>query len=65
MKDKTDTDRASLYADVTRQVIADLEAGRLPWVRPWDGTACGSSMSHNVGSRRRYFGIEVLILWEL
>jgi antirestriction protein ArdC len=62
MKERTDTNRASLYADVTRQVIAVPEAGRLPWVQPWDGMACGSSMPHNAGSRRRYFGIEALNL---
>jgi antirestriction protein ArdC len=24
----------SLYAEVTDRIIAELEAGRLPWVRP-------------------------------
>lgn len=27
--------RASLYEDVTRRIIAELEAGRFPWVQPW------------------------------
>ena len=34
MKDRTDTNRASLYAEVTSRVFAELEAGRLPWVQP-------------------------------
>ena len=63
MKDRTDTNRASLYAEVTSRVIAELEAGRLPWVQPWDGAACGCSMPHNAGTGRRYSGINVLILW--
>ena len=28
-------DRASLYDDITGKIIAELEAGRLPWVQPW------------------------------
>ena len=63
MKDRTNTNRAGLYAEVTSRVIAKLEAGRLPWVQPWDGAACGCSMPHNAGIGRRYSGINVLILW--
>ncbi|MEG3086749.1 ArdC family protein [Sphingomonas sp. PB4P5] len=63
MKDRTDTNRASLYAEVTRQVIAELEAGRLPWVQPWDAASCGCTMPHNAGTGRRYSGINILILW--
>jgi len=55
--------RQSLYAEVTGQVIAELEAGRLPWVQPWNSAACGCAMPHNAGSGRRYSGINVLILW--
>jgi antirestriction protein ArdC len=28
-------DRTSLYADITDKIIAELEAGRVPWVQPW------------------------------
>ena len=27
--------RSSLYDDVTNRIIAELEAGRFPWVQPW------------------------------
>lgn len=57
------TNRQSLYAEVTSRVIAELEAGRLPWVQPWDNAACGCTMPHNAGTGRRYSGINVLILW--
>ena len=57
------SDRASLYAEVTSRVIAELEAGRLPWVQPWDAASCGCTMPHNAGTGRRYSGINVLILW--
>ncbi len=60
---KTGDDRKSLYAQVTGQVIEELEAGRLPWVQPWDSGACGCAMPRNAQSGRRYSGINVLILW--
>ncbi len=63
MMNETENDRQSLYAEVTSRVIAELEAGRLPWVQPWDGAACGCTMPHNAGTGRRYSGINVLILW--
>ena len=28
-------DRASLYTEITDKIIAELEAGRIPWVQPW------------------------------
>jgi antirestriction protein ArdC len=31
-------DRTSLYTEITDKIIAELEAGRFPWVQPW-GTA--------------------------
>jgi antirestriction protein ArdC len=63
MNDKSETSRQSLYSEVTGRVIAELEQGRLPWVQPWDGAACGCSMPYNAGTGRRYSGINVLILW--
>ena len=63
MKDRTETSRQSLYAEVTSRVIAEMEQGRLPWVQPWDGAGCGCTMPHNAGTGRRYSGMNVLILW--
>lgn len=53
----------SLYAEVTDRIIAELEAGRLPWVQPWEGAKAGAGMPCNAGTGRRYSGINVLILW--
>ncbi len=53
----------SLYAEVTDRIIAELEAGRLPWVRPWDKGYELAGMPCNAGTGRRYSGINVLILW--
>lgn len=55
--------RGSLYAEVTARVIGELEQGRLPWVQPWDGAACGCTMPENGATGRRYSGINILILW--
>jgi antirestriction protein ArdC len=60
---RTGNERASLYAEVTARVIAELEEGRLPWVQPWDAAACGCAMPANAVTRRCYSGINVLILW--
>ena len=58
-------DRTSLYQEITEKIIAELEAGRVPWVQPWGTAAARASlaMPENAASRRRYSGINVLILW--
>ena len=58
-------DRASLYDDVTNKIIAELEAGRFPWVQPWGTTAAKAplAMPANAATGRAYSGINVLILW--
>jgi len=56
-------ERQSLYAEVTSRIIAELEAGRLPWVQPWDASRCPCTLPHNAGSGRIYSGINILILW--
>ena len=58
-------DRASLYDEITGKIIAELEAGRVPWVQPW-GTAAAKAplaMPKNAATGRQYSGINVLILW--
>jgi antirestriction protein ArdC len=60
---RTEERRESVYAEVTRRVVAELEEGRLPWVQPWDNAACGCSMPANATTGRSYSGINVLILW--
>ncbi|WP_206453812.1 ArdC family protein [Aurantimonas marina] len=57
--------RVSLYTEITDKIIAELEAGRIPWVQSW-GTAAAKAplaMPHNASTQRRYSGINVLILW--
>jgi N-terminal domain of anti-restriction factor ArdC len=59
------SDRASLYDEITNKIIAELEAGRVPWVQPWATAAAKAplAMPRNAATGRRYSGINVLILW--
>ncbi|NIJ34089.1 ArdC family protein [Sphingomonas oligoaromativorans] len=54
----------NLYDDITAKIIAELEAGRFPWVQPW-GTAgaINPGLPRNALTARSYSGVNVLILW--
>jgi len=55
---------ASLYDSVTSRIVAELEAGRLPWVQPWGRSGgAAAALPHNAHSGRAYSGINILILW--
>ena len=62
----------TIYEDVTARIIAELEAGRLPWVqpfgeaqdRPWADSAAPLGMPGNASTHRYYSGINILILWD-
>ncbi|WP_077510156.1 ArdC family protein [Sphingomonas sp. LM7] len=59
-----DLARVNLYDEVTARIIAEMEAGRVPWVQPWgraDGASAG--LPRNALTGRSYSGINVLILW--
>ena len=58
-------ERANLYDEITNRIIAELEAGRLPWVQPWgsSGVTAPLAMPRNASTGRGYSGINVLILW--
>jgi len=60
MKDKRD-----IYDEVTARIIAEMEAGRLPWVKPWDANhaACVGDMPVNASTGRAYSGINVILCW--
>jgi len=49
-----------LYAEVTDRIIAALETGTPPWVRPWSGG--GITTPINAASRRPYRGVNLLLL---
>jgi antirestriction protein ArdC len=62
---RSGSDRTGLYQEITCKIIAELEAGRLPWVQPWGTSAMPAplAMPRNASTGRRYSGINVLILW--
>ncbi|MGN6374733.1 MAG: zincin-like metallopeptidase domain-containing protein [Sphingomonas sp.] len=55
--------RPSIYDEITDAIIADLDAGCVPWAQPWASANAPLDMPHNAASRRRYSGINVVILW--
>lgn len=58
---RADNPRISLYDEVTRRIIAEMEAGRLPWVQPWGGAQPG--LPRNAITGRNYSGVNILLLW--
>lgn len=50
---------ASIYQSVTDTIIEQLEAGALPWVKPW---RADSSADKNITSQKPYQGINRLLL---
>jgi hypothetical protein len=62
---RTGQGRASLYDEITGKVIAELEAGRVPWVQPWGTAAAKATLAipKNASRSRPYSGVNILILW--
>jgi antirestriction protein ArdC len=65
MKTSTSTSRADLYTRVTDRVIADLEQGVRPWLKPWNTEHTADRITlplrHN---GTPYRGINILLLWD-
>src|SRR5579864_6667446 len=54
--------KRDLYAEVSAKIIAELEAGAAPWVKPWSATA-GHNVPCNAVTNRPYSGCNVVLLW--
>ena len=54
--------KRDLYAEVSARIIAELEAGALPWVKPWSATPCANTPCNAV-TNRPYSGCNVVLLW--
>ena len=58
-----DATRRDHYQEVTDRIIEALEDGVMPWRRPWNPDLAGvDAMPRNATTRRRYHGINVLML---
>jgi len=52
------------YDQVTDQIVASLEKGVVPWVKPWNTEGVASlEMPHNAAKKNAYRGVNVLTLW--
>ncbi len=54
--------KRDLYSEVSSRIVAELEAGAAPWVKPWSATA-GQNVPCNAVSLRPYSGCNVVLLW--
>ena len=49
--------KRDLYAEVTSRILAELELGAAPWVKPWSATP-GQNVPCNAVSNRPYSGLQ-------
>lgn len=62
-KEKTDS-RIDLYARITEKIVADLENGVRPWVKPWSTGHLAGRVSRPLRHNGLpYQGINTLLLW--
>jgi len=54
--------KRDLYSDVTARILAELESGAAPWIKPWSATP-GLNHPHNAATSRPYSGCNVVLLW--
>lgn len=55
--------RADIYTRITAEIVAAIEAGAGDWKMPWHHDGSAISRPSNVGSERRYRGVNVIALW--
>lgn len=52
-----------IYQEVTDKIIAELERGTAPWVKPWTtGSAAGGAMPYNAATGKPYRGVNIPLL---
>ena len=62
MATNTLTTSRDLYQSVSARILAELEAGAVPWIKPWSATA-GMNTPCNAVTNRPYSGCNVILLW--
>jgi len=61
---KTETARADVYSRVTDRIIADLERGVRPWMKPWSAEHAAGRITRPLRANGvPYRGINVVLLW--
>jgi len=60
----TATNRADVYSRITDKIIADLEQGVRPWLRPWNADHAAGKITRPLRHNGiPYKGINVIMLW--
>jgi antirestriction protein ArdC len=54
--------KRDLYGEVSARIIAELERGAAPWVKPWSATP-GQNVPQNAVTNRPYSGCNIILLW--
>src|SRR3954468_480283 len=54
--------KRDLYTEVSARILAELERGAAPWVKPWSATP-GQNVPQNAVTSRLYSGCNVILLW--
>jgi antirestriction protein ArdC len=54
--------KRDLYAEVSARIVAELQAGAAPWIKPWSATP-GANIPCNAVTNRPYSGSNVVLLW--
>ena len=54
--------KRDFYAEVSVRILAELDRGAPPWVKPWSATA-GANTPCNAVTNRPYSGCNVVLLW--
>jgi len=58
------TERQDVYSRITSQIVADLEKGVRPWVKPWNAEHAAGRITRPLRHNGQpYTGINVLSLW--
>jgi len=54
--------RRDVAAEITSKILSELEAGVMPWRKPWDGARSGPMLPRRV-TGESYRGVNVILLW--
>ena len=64
MKRKEKSPRIDIYARITETIVADLEKGVRPWMKPWSASGLEGRITRPLRhTGEPYTGINVLLLW--
>ncbi|ACM39304.1 antirestriction protein (plasmid) [Allorhizobium ampelinum S4] len=64
MTRKSENERADLYTRITDKIVAELQQGVRPWMRPWSAANTTGRISRPLRHNGEpYSGLNVLLLW--